>query len=87
MDRIIQYLTSSDWQDRVRGEYLLLKDKVKKLGTMLQKYSSGTLDFKPNCSLEILTMQYNTMNNYLNILELRMNIEHIEIPTEKTDQL
>ena len=79
---MIDLITSEDWKERVQGEYLFIKDKTERLGDMLEKYSNHALDFKPNCSFELLTMQYNAMINYLNILELRMNIEYIKNPQE-----
>lgn len=46
---------------------------------MLVKYEAGTLDFKPNCSLELLKKQKSLMGQYLNILEIRAEIEKISL--------
>ena len=71
-------LQSQDWKERVKGEYLYIKDKVKNLKDMLEHYVTHALGFQPNCSIELLTEQLNAMQSYLNILELRMKIEHID---------
>lgn len=78
MDKFV-LLQSNDWRDRLRGEYLELEDRVSKLTKILEKYSTGTLEFKPNCSLELLLSQLNVMTSYLNILKLRLNIENIDL--------
>ncbi len=79
MSKIIKLL-DGPWQDRVQGEYLFIKDKATRLKSMLKRYATGKLDFNPDCSFELLLEQYNTMMKYLTILEMRMHIEHIDIP-------
>ena len=79
ISNICKLLSSEDFKDRVRGEYLLLKDKCEKLRIMLEKYATGTLEFQPKCSFEILFNQYDHMTSYLNILELRAKIEGFEL--------
>lgn len=66
-------------QDRFKKEYAELKEKYTKLHKMLVKYEAGTLDFKPNCSLELLKKQKSLMGQYLNILEIRAEIEKISL--------
>lgn len=68
-----------DYKDRMRNEYLELKDKYDKLHRMLVKYDAGKLDFTPNCSIELLREQAATMGKYLYILEMRALIEEIEL--------
>lgn len=67
------------WQDRFKKEYAELKEKYTKLHKMLVKYEAGTLDFKPNCSLELLKRQAKAMGEYLYILEMRAEIEKISL--------
>ena len=40
-----------DYKDRMRNEYIELKDKYDKLHRMLVKYDAGKLDFTPTCSI------------------------------------
>ena len=70
-------MCSPDWQDRTIGEIIYLKNKTLRLKEMLEDYADGALGFKPNCSLELLTMQYNAMQNYLMILMLRRRKEKL----------
>ena len=39
---------------------------------MIIKYIAGTLDFKPNCKLELLEEQAKYMGMYLKILEINI---------------
>lgn len=66
-----------EWQARFRGEYKQLKDRYNKLHRMIVKYDAGTLDFKPTCPIELLRRQKAAMGEYLNILEIRAEIENV----------
>lgn len=68
-----------DWKERVVQEYKELKERYNKLHKMLIKYEAGTLDFTPNCSLELLKEQEMYMGDYLRILEIRAEIEDIDL--------
>lgn len=77
MKKEVKTATENSWKDRFKKEYAELKEKYTKLHKMLVKYEAGTLDFKPNCSLELLKKQKSLMGQYLNILEIRAEIEKI----------
>ena len=68
-----------DYKDRMRKEYIELKDKYDKLHRMLVKYDAGKLDFTPNYSIGLLREQASTMEKYLYILEMRALIEEVEL--------
>ena len=68
-----------DWKERVVQEYKELKERYNKLHKMLIKYEAGTLDFTPNCSLELLKEQKMYMGEYLRVLEIRAEIEDIDL--------
>ena len=68
-----------DYKDRMRNEYIELKDKYDKLHRMLVKYDAGKLDFTPTCPIELLREQASMMGKYLYILETRALIEEIEL--------
>ena len=68
-----------DYKDRMRNEYIELKDKYDKLHRMLVKYDAGKLDFTPTCSIGLLRDQASTMEKYLYILEMRALIEEVEL--------
>lgn len=64
---------------RMIAEYHELKDKYTKLHRMLVKHEAETLDFKPTCPIELLEHQANVMGEYLHILEVRAEIENVEL--------
>ena len=67
-------------------EYKELKGRYERLHRMLIKYECGTLDFEPNCSYQLLQRQENAMVEYLNVLEIRAEIENVDIYGECTAQ-
>lgn len=46
---------------------------------MLVRHDAGTLNFEPTCPIELLRKQKATMGGYLNILEIRAEIEKITL--------
>ena len=70
------------WQERFRQEYAYVKRNYEGLHRMIVKYEAGTLDFKPNCSLELLKKQAAAMGSYLYVLEMRSEIEGVELPED-----
>lgn len=75
----LELMSSSDYKDRFRAEYLQTKIRYEKLHRMIVQYEAGTLNFEPNCSLELLKTQASAMGNYLYALEIRAEVEKIEI--------
>jgi hypothetical protein len=72
-------MTSPNYKDWFKGEYLQLRIRIKGLKTMLEKYKAGILPFKPTCSYELLNKQLNTMELYVMCLEERAKIEDIDL--------
>lgn len=68
-----------DYKVRMANEYTQLKERYEKLHRMCVKYEAGTLDFTPNCPLELLKRQKKAMGEYLNVLEIRAEIEGIQL--------
>lgn len=64
---------------RMITEYHELKNKYTKLHRMLVKHEAGTLDFEPTCSIELFKHQANVMGEYLHTLEVRAEIENVEL--------
>lgn len=75
----IELMNSNDYKERFKAEYLQTKIRYEKLHKIVIKYEAGTLEFEPSCSLEILKEQKSYMGNYLRILEIRAEIEKIEL--------
>ena len=68
-----------DWKERVQLEYKQLKERYDKLHSMLVKYEAGTLEFTPNCPIDLLKEQAAAMGKYLYVLEVRAQIEDINL--------
>ena len=68
-----------DYKERMKDEYHQLKTRYDKLHKMVTKYEAGTLDFTPNCPLELLKQQKKAMGEYLHCLEVRAEIEKVEL--------
>ena len=75
----IDLMRSGDYKDRLKSEYHQTKIRYDKLHKMLLKAEAGTLDFKPTCPLELLKEQMHLMGMYLHTLEVRAEIEGIEL--------
>ena len=56
-----------------------LKTCYEKLHRMVTKYEAGTLDFTPNCSLDLLRQQKRHLGEYLHDLEIIAEIEGVEL--------
>lgn len=75
----VELMTSSDYKDRFKAEYFQTKIRYESLQSMLVKLDAGTLDFTPTCSKAILLQQRRYMNEYLHVLEVRAEIEKIDL--------
>lgn len=75
----IAMMNSEDYKERFKAEYYQTKIRYEKLHKMVVKYEAGTLNFTPKCSLELLKEQKSFMGQYLNRLEVRAEIEGIEL--------
>ena len=72
----------NDYKERMKVEYQQTKERYDKLHKMLVKYDAGTLDFTPTCPIELLKEQAGAMGKYLYILEVRAQIENVDIQNE-----
>ena len=75
----IKLMNSDDYKERFKAEYYQAKIRYDKLHKMLVKYEARTLDFELSCPPEILEKQACYMGNYLRTLEVRAEIEKIEL--------
>jgi hypothetical protein len=75
----VKLMESDDYKERFKAEYFQTKIIYDKLHKMIVKYESNTLNFEPSCSLELLKKQASTMGQYLYCLEMRAEIEGIEL--------
>jgi len=76
-DNVFKMTKSADYKERIKGEYLQLKDRIDKLHKTLIKVSAGTIEFKSKVPFDLLQAQFERMNDYLYTLEVRMELEGI----------
>lgn len=73
------WMESDDYRKRFLAEYHQTKIRYEKLHRMCVKYEAGTLDFTPECPIDLLKEQKKYMGLYLNRLEVRAEIEGIDL--------
>ena len=73
-----------DYKRRFIDEYYEVLARYKKLHEIIVRYDAGTLDFKPDCSLELLKRQARAMGEYLYVLEVRAVIEKVILVVPET---
>lgn len=79
LDFTVDWMRSEDYKDRFKAEYWQTKKRYEKLHWMTVKYEAGTLEFTPSCPLELLKEQKAAMGQYLNRMEVRAQIEGIDL--------
>lgn len=79
LEDTIDLMNSENYKDRFKAEYYQTKTRYDKLHKLIIKMEAGTCDFTPSCSLEIHKEQAKYMGMYLHILEVRAEIENIEL--------
>ena len=75
----VELMLSDDYKERFKGEYYQVKERYERLRKMVVKYQAGTLNFEPKCDLELLKSQLSAMRDYIYILEVRAQIEGVEL--------
>ena len=75
----VKMMQSEDYKERFKAEYHQTKVRYEKLHKMTVKHDAGTLDFTPACDIKLLKEQKMHMGNYLRCLEIRAEIEGIEL--------
>ena len=79
LKKTVELMNSDDYKERFKAEYLQTKIRYERLHSMIIKYEAGTLNFTPKCSLELLRLQKRHMGEYLFCLEVRAEIEGIDL--------
>ena len=79
MQDTVNLMLSDNYKDRFKAEFYQLKIRYEKLKIILNKWDNGELEFTPTCSREIYDEQVAAMEQYLDILADRAEIEGIEL--------
>jgi hypothetical protein len=72
-------MTSSDYKERFKAEYTQLAYRYKKLDDMVYDWDCGRLKFEPTCPRGIFDYQLKAMKKYLDVMEIRAEIEKIDL--------
>ena len=72
-------MTSEDYKDRFKAEYIQLKNRYEGLKRMTDNWDNGTLNFTPTCPRATYNFQLRAMKEYLDILEVGAKIEGINL--------
>lgn len=79
LEDTIGLMNSEDYKERFKAEYYQTKIRYDELHKMIIKYEAGTLGFEPTCPIDKLEDQAYYMDYYLKTLEVRAEIEQIEL--------
>lgn len=75
----LELMASDDYKERFKAEYYQLTTRLEKLNKTIIKALANTLDFELNCDVELLEQQSYSMLQYKKCLEIRAEIEGIEL--------
>lgn len=74
-----EMMTSPDYKERFKAEFIQLCYRIDRLEIMLNKYALGKLEFTPTCPVTLLQSQLDCMREYKHCLMERIKIEKIDI--------
>ncbi len=80
----VALMNSADYKDRFVAEYRQVKTRYDRLHRMIIQAEARTLDFTPACPLDLLREQARHMGGYLHCLEVRAEIERIDLSVDLT---
>ena len=77
LNETVELMLSSDYKDRFKAEYYQLEYRIEKLANMVNNWDN--LSFTPTCEKSWYKRQLYSMNEYLEVLQLRAKKENIDI--------
>lgn len=75
----LELMASDDYIQRFKAEYYQTKIRLDKLYNTIIKAYANTLDFELKCNIDLLEAQADSMREYVKCLEIRAEIEGIEL--------
>lgn len=75
----IPLMQSDSYGDRMVAEYWQTKIRYERLRRIIVKQHAGTLNYQNKCGVCELESQARAMDEYLRLLELRAEIERIDL--------
>jgi len=79
LSQTVEMMTSSDYKERFKAEYYQVKIRLEKLRDMLEKWDKNILDFTPTCPRSTYNWQVKAMEDYLQTLKARANMEGVDL--------
>lgn len=79
LSNTIEAMRSDDYKRRFWAEYTQTKIRYEKLHKTIIQLEAGTCNFEPDTPLKILKEQAKYMGMYLHMLEIRAEIEKIDL--------
>ena len=73
-----------DYKLRMKEEFDELLGRAERLRDMLKMNEEGTLDFELTCPVELLRKQLRIMDDYLDVLRERADIEKVDLTADLT---
>lgn len=74
-----ELMVSADYKERFQAEYMQLLIRYNGLKRMLDNWDVGKLNFTPTCPRGIYNYQVKAMKDYLDVLEVRADIENVNL--------
>ena len=75
----VDLMLSPDYKERFKAEYYQVKIRHDKLIALIRKWDNNELDFVPTCSKNLLLIQSQYMEMYMETLEIRAEKEGVEL--------
>ena len=79
LERSAELMMSGDYRARMAAEWAQVKIRIRRLQDMLDAYREGKLDFEPTCPITLLREQALVMQEYVDILEKRAELDGIRL--------
>lgn len=79
MERSAELMLSGDYRERFAAEWAQVTIRLRRLQDMLDAYREGKLGFEPTCPITMLREQALVMQEYVDILEKRAELEDIRL--------
>jgi hypothetical protein len=78
----VKMMNSPNYKERFKAEVYQLDIRIGKLSNLLSAWDAGELKFQPTCPYVLLETQLNSMKVYRHLLQMRAEIEGIELYDE-----
>lgn len=85
LEDTVEMMVSEDYKERFKAEYFQLAVRVDGLKNMLNKWDKRELNFTPTCPRNVYVDQLKCMEIYMNTLEERARLEHIDLSYVEAD--